>query len=246
MFNSTSIFHSLSPHVLSPYELLTAHLRLSQHPQFAIARSIACHEQPALRVPRQPRRPEAAGAETRSVALAALHFWVVEDIFGRGRARQRIHRRVLSVGAELEAHRDQLEAGDGRAVPGAVVRNVHGAGVGIELAVDGRGVREEGEFGGDGLLVARVVVEGAVGGGDEEVTNLEGLVGEVGGLPDSEAGRVAVPVVVWLGDVADVVDFLTWIVLVDVLCLAVYSALKIVAAVLDTPEPVTPLVFDLC
>ena len=82
-----------------------------------------------------------------------------------------------------------------------------------------------------------VVVEGGVGRRNEEVADLEGLVGEVRGLPDGEAGWVAVPVVVGLGDVADVVDLLAWVIVVDVFGLAVHCALEVVAAVFDTPEP---------
>ena len=118
-----------------------------------------------------------------------------------------------------------------------MVRDVHGARVGVELAINGCGVREQCHLGRDGFLVARVVVEGGVGRRNEEVADLEGLVGEVRGLPDGEAGWVAVPVVVGLGDVADVVDLLAWVVVVDVFSLAVHCALEVVAAFFDTPEP---------
>jgi hypothetical protein len=119
-----------------------------------------------------------------------------------------------------------------------VVGDVHRCGVGVELAVDGRGVREESKFGGDGLLVAGVVAEGTVGGLDEEVADLECLILEIGGLPYSETAWVAVPVVVWRRDVSHVVDLLAGVVMMDVHSLAVDGALEVVAAVLDTPEPV--------
>jgi hypothetical protein len=44
-----------------------------------------------------------------------------------------------------------------------MVGDVHGTGVGVEFAVNRCGVREKSHFGGDRLLVARVIVEGAVG-----------------------------------------------------------------------------------
>jgi hypothetical protein len=119
-----------------------------------------------------------------------------------------------------------------------VVRNVHGAGVGVELAVDGRRVREESELGSDRLLNAGIVVEGAVGRWDEEVTDLEGFVGEVGWLPHGEARRVAIPVVIRFGNITHVVNLLAWVVLVNIPGLTVHSALKVVATVLDTPEPI--------
>ena len=79
-----------------------------------------------------------------------------------------------------------------------MVGDVHVAAIGVKLAVDGRRVREEREGGLSSLLRASVVVEAAVGSLYEPVTDLEGLVGEVAGLPDGEAGRIAVPVVVGL------------------------------------------------
>jgi hypothetical protein len=122
-----------------------------------------------------------------------------------------------------------------------MVRDVHRAGVGIELAVNGRGVREESKLRSSSLLFAGIVVEGTVGCLHEEVTDIEFLVGEVRGLPHAEAGWVAVPVVVWLGDVAHVVDLLSWIVLVDVFGLAIDSALEVVTTVLYAPEPIKSL-----
>jgi hypothetical protein len=145
----------------------------------------------------------------------------------------------LPISADLEAHGDQLEARDGLAVPGAVVGDIHGGGVGIELAVDGRRVGEESQFGCDSALAAGLVAECTVGCLDEEVADLEGLVAEVGGLPDGKAGRVAVPVVVGDGDVAHVVDLLAWVILVDIGGLAVDGAFEVVAAVLYAPEPMS-------
>lgn len=52
---------------------------------------------------------------------------------------------------------------------------------------------------------AGCVVVGGIWGDDEVVANGELLVGKVAGFPDCEAGWVAVPVVVGLSDVAEVV-----------------------------------------
>jgi hypothetical protein len=217
------------------------HLRLSQNPKLTIARRITRHKQATLRIPRQPCWPEAPRAKTWSITLAALDLRIVEDILCRSGTRDRVNGRVLPISTKLEVDSDKLEACNRRAVPRAVVRNVHGGRVGIEFTVNGRRVGEESHLRSDGLLVAGVVVESGVGGGDEEVTDLEGLVGEVGGLPDGEAGWVAVPVVVGLGDVADVVDLFAGIVLVDVFGLAVDGALEVVTAVFYTPEPAEEL-----
>jgi hypothetical protein len=122
-----------------------------------------------------------------------------------------------------------------------MVRNVHGAGVGIEFAVDGRGVREKCEFRSDSLLFAGIVVESSVRCLDEEIADVEFLVGEVRWLPHSEARWVAIPVVVRLGDITHVVDLLAWVVLVNILGLAVDSALEVIATVLYTPEPANSL-----
>lgn len=116
-----------------------------------------------------------------------------------------------------------------------MVGNVHGRRISIELAVNGRRVRKERELWCHSTLVAGVVVEAAARSLNKEVADFEGLVGEVGGLPNSEAGRVSVPVVVRRGDVAHVVDLLAWVVVVNVSGLSVHGALEIVAAILYTP-----------
>jgi hypothetical protein len=54
-------------------------------------------------------------------------------------------------------------------------------------------------------------------------------------LPDCEARRVAVPVVVRLGDVTHIVNLLAGVVLVNILGLTVHSALEIITTVLYTP-----------
>lgn len=115
-----------------------------------------------------------------------------------------------------------------------MVRDEHLGVVGVELAVDGGRVGEERQSGFGGFLLARVVVHGGGGGLDEPVAYFELLVGEVGGLPDGEAGGVAVPVVVGLGDVAHEVDFFAWVVVVDVFAVAG----ELVAAVFYAPESV--------
>jgi hypothetical protein len=213
------------------------HSRFSQDPQLTIARRVARHEQPTLRIPRQPSRSEAARAEAWSVALTLLNIRIVEDIFGCIRASQRLDRCILSVCTELEAHSHKLETCNRRAVPRAMVGDIHSAGFGIELAVDRCGVREECELGSGSFLRAGIVVESAVWCLHEEVADVEFLVAKVRWLPHGEAGRVAIPVVVWLGDVAHVVDLLSRVVLVNIFGLAVDSALEVVATVLYTPEP---------
>jgi hypothetical protein len=230
--------HSIYSHTLTSPTQVHGHLRFPQDPQLTIARRVTCHEQSSLRIPRQTRRSEAARAETRSIALTLLHTRVVEDVLSRSSACQWLNRRVLSISTELEAHSHKLEARNGSAVPRAMIRNVHGAGVSIELAVNRCGVREKRELRSNSFLCAGIVVKSGVGCLDEEVADVEFLVGKVGGLPYGEAGGVAVPVVVWLGDVAHVMDLLAWIVLVDVFGLAVDGALEVVAAVFYAPEPV--------
>jgi hypothetical protein len=116
-----------------------------------------------------------------------------------------------------------------------MVCDVHGAGISVKLAVNRRRVGKESHLRSDCLLVASIIVEGTVGCWGEKVADLEGLVGEVGWLPDGEAGWVAIPVIVGLGDVADVVNLLAWVVLVDVFGLAIDGTLEVITAVLYTP-----------
>lgn len=105
--------------------------------------------------------------------------------------------------------------------------------IGIEFTIYGCGVREERHSWLRSFLLAGVVVHGRAGRLHEPVSDVEFLVREVRGLPDGEAGRVAVPVVVGLGDVAHEVDFLARVVVVHVFAVAG----ELVAAVFDAPEP---------
>lgn len=215
-------------------------LRLTQHPNLPVARCITRHEQSPLRIPRQARRPKAPRAETRSITLAFLYSRVVKDVLGRCGTSKRLNRSVVAVRTNLELHSDELEAGDGCAVPATVVSNVHGRTIGVELAVDGCRVREQRKLGSCGCLDAGIVVHVGAGLLDKPIAYFEGLVGEVAGLPDGETGRVAVPVVVGLGHVSHVMDLLAWVVEVNIFSVA----LEVVAAVLYAPEPVALLVLS--
>ena len=89
------------------------------------------------------------------------------------------------------------------------------------------------------FLDAHRVVNGGIGLDDELITNLELLVGigEDRWLPDGEASWVTIPLVIRLGDVAEQVEFLGWVVDVDVGACGLEGAGKLVTAVLNTPEP---------
>ena len=210
-------------------------LLFTQDPQLPIGRSITRHIQAPTLIKRQPSRSEAPRAETGTITRALGYVGIPEDIVRTSGTRDRGHWLILTIGALRERNLHQLEARSRRAVPTAVVRNIQVGVVRIELEINGRGVREEGQSGLDGLRIAGIVVHGGGWGLHEPVSDRELLVCEVAGLPDGEARRVAVPLVVGLGDVADEVQFLARVVLMDVFAVA----LEIVAAVLDAPEPVT-------
>jgi hypothetical protein len=110
--------------------------------------------------------------------------------------------------------------------------------VSIEFKIDGGRVREQCQGGLDSLSIASIIVHTSGRCLHEPVSNRELLVCKVAGLPDGEAGRVAVPLVIRLGDVANEVYFLARVVLMDIFAVA----LEVVAAVLDAPEPGTLLV----
>lgn len=194
----------------------TVYLRLTENPELTL-RSIAGHEKASLLIERKTRRPEASGAETWPITRAALNLRVVEDILRSIVAGKWCNRGVVAIIAFLEWHSNQLESRCRAPVPRTVIGNVHVGIVSIELAVDGRGVWHEGELRSSGLLIAGVVAEAAVGCLHKPVSNLEGLVGEVARLPDSEAGRISVPVVIRLGNVTHVVDLFTRVVVMDIL-----------------------------
>jgi len=112
-----------------------------------------------------------------------------------------------------------------------MVRDKHLGAVGIELAVDGCGMREQSERRLGGFLLACVVVQRRAGLLHKPVAYLERFVGEVARLPDGETARVTVPVVVCSTHVAHVVDLLTGVVLVNILAVA----LEIVTTIFDAP-----------
>ena len=104
-------------------------LRLTQHPKLSVAARITRHEQPTR-------------AKTWSIALALLHSRIVEDVLGSCSTSQRLNWRIIPISTDFKLHGDKLETGNGIAVPATVVSDVHGGAVGIELAIDGCGVRE--------------------------------------------------------------------------------------------------------
>ena len=73
---------------------------------------------------------------------------------------------------------------------------------------------KKGHLRGSGLLVADIITRSVVGSRREPASNLEGLLGEVGRLPDSEAAWVSVPLVIRLGHISHVVDLLARIIVV--------------------------------
>lgn len=226
------LHHPPSPKFTAHY--LTSsphHLRLPQNPQLPITRRITRHIQPSRRVPSQPRRPKASRAKTRSIPLTALDLRIIKDILRRRGTRQGLHRRILPIRAKLKVHRHKLEPRDRRPIPRPMVRDIHRLTLAIKLAINRRRVREQRQLGGRGFLHAGIVAHGGGGGLDEEIPDFEGLVGEVGGVPDGEAGGVAVPVVVGLRDVAHVVDLFAGVVHVHVFAVA----LEVVAGVFDAP-----------
>ena len=98
----------------------------------------------------------------------------------------------------------------------------------VKDTVDGSRMGLEGETGSSGLGAGRVLAVVV-----ELLANGILLVGDDAGLPDSEAGWVAKPGGLGLGNVAKVVEFLSWVVDVDVLA----AALEVVTAVLGAPKP---------
>lgn len=209
------------------------HLRLPQHPELS-SRHVARHVQAPTLIERQAGGAETPAARRRPVARALGDVGIREDVLGRRVACERLHGDDGAVCILLEIDSHELEARRRAAVPAAVVRDEHLGVVGVELAVDGGGMREERHGGLGGFLVARVVVHRGAGGLHEPVADFERLVGEVAGLPHGEARRVAVPVVVGHSDVAHVVDLLARVVVVHVFAVAG----ELVTAVFYAPEPV--------
>ena len=66
------------------------------------------------------------------------------------------------------------------------------------------------------MRLAAIIVEGCIRGQDELVTNSEALIGNTRGIPDREAGWVAVPLIVSDAHVAEEIEFFSWVVDVDI------------------------------
>lgn len=118
----------------------TTPLRLPQNPNLPITRRIRRHIQPTHPIPRQPSRAKAPRAIPRPIPLTLFHRGVKKHILCRRRTSQRFHRRNPAIRTALKLDSHKLEPRDGLAIPAPMVRNVHCRTVGIELAVDGRGV----------------------------------------------------------------------------------------------------------
>lgn len=109
---------------------------------------------------------------------------------------------------------------------------------GFELAVERRRVRGKDESRRSRLLDARRVIEGAARIRDELVAQDKvGLILELGGVADGEAGWVAVPLIVGLADVAQEVQLLGGIIKVNVSGDSVGGSCEIVGTIFYTPQP---------
>ena len=107
----------------------------------------------------------------------------------------------------------------------------------VELAVDRRGMGHHCQTGLCDLGSTIGILEGGVWRREKLVSDVELCIGEVGRLPDGKACRVAVPVVVRFSDVADVVEFLSRVVLVDVAGLTVDNPVEVIAGIFNAPDP---------
>lgn len=87
------------------------------------------------------------------------------------------------------------------------------------------------------LRFAGCVVERAVWGEHEGIPDLECRVCEVAGLPYRPACRISEPLVVWLGHIADVVEFFGRVVDMHVSGYSVDCTCDVVSAILDSPKP---------
>lgn len=74
---------------------------------------------------------------------------------------------------------------------------------------------------------------------NELIANLEFSIGELARGPDSETGRVTEPVLVLLGNIANVVELFGRVVDMDIRLLAVDRALELIATVFHSPQTTT-------
>lgn len=118
-------------------------LRLPQNPQLPIT-NITRHIQPPPLIKRQPRRPKTPRTRTRPIPRTLRHIRIRKDILRRAITRERLHRDHRPIRILLEIHHDKLKPCCRASIPAAVERDKHLGVVGVELAVYGRGVREEG------------------------------------------------------------------------------------------------------
>ena len=165
---------------------------------------ITPHKQPpSRRIPRSSSQPKAI-AIRQPIRRATPRIRRPKDILVPRHTIRRSHRVVAAIRELGKRDLHDLEARGGLAVPGPVEGDVHVLGVGVEGVPDGGRVGHEAQAGGDGFADAGGVGEGCVGGEDELGAGFEaGGGGEGGGVPDCEAGWVAVPGVAGFEGVAD-------------------------------------------
>jgi len=86
------------------------------------------------------------------------------------------------------------------------------------------------------LCLARGVVERAVRGKNEKISDLELGVRDKTGIPYGKACRISIPFVVRFGRITEIIEFLRRVILVNILGLTIDGPLEIISTVLDTPK----------
>lgn len=173
--------------------------------------------------------------------MTARHVSIPKDILVASVARERRNRLVCSIGTFGERYDYEFEPSGRIAVPGAVERHVEVAEGAVEFAVDGSRVSLENERRANSLCFAGCVVEGAVRRECEGISDFKSRVCKVAGLPYGPTCWIPVPLVIGLGNVADVVKFFGWVVDVHVSGYSVDCAGYIISAVFDPPKHVVSI-----
>ena len=117
-------------------------------------------------------------------------------------------------------------------------RNVHISVVFVEDRIEGRRVCLDRQFRRHAALLARIVAECLIRRQYELITDSKLPIRNDVGLPDGIACRVSVPLRVFLGWVAEEVDFVGWVIRVNIYSFVVDCPLDFIRRVFDTPKPI--------
>lgn len=166
-----------------------------------------------------------------------FHVRIPEHIGPAHGAVQRCDR-AISIGVSDERYLDHFVSSRFNAIPRPMEGDIHACKVLIERSIKGRYMRRKCELCCHTLCFARVVREGCIWLKHELVTCGKGAVGNSLWLCNSITCGVSVPVRIYCRWIAQVVEFVGWIIRMYVDSYASNRAVQLISGVLHAPKPI--------